>query len=197
MARSFAAQKKLTKRELQVITGHMCFAAKAVHGARTFSRLFIDELAYLDLPPHRVRVTSRLRAEFRCWCDTAPLFNGLTRRKFGAVKPLVCVTTDASLAGYGAVLGHRWMAGSWDPISKPAEEFLSNWIIGPPVADSLRENINYLELIAACLPLLIWAPLLSGHYVLVESDNASTEAFLNRGTVKNTDSLKTFISCIL
>lgn len=32
-ATEFLKREKLTKRELQVILGHMCFAAKAVHGA--------------------------------------------------------------------------------------------------------------------------------------------------------------------
>lgn len=34
----------MSKTELQSLLGHMSFAARAIRGARTFSRIFIDRL---------------------------------------------------------------------------------------------------------------------------------------------------------
>lgn len=136
----FSRREKLTKREFQVILGHVCFAAKAAHGARTFSRLFIYELTRLNLPHHRLRVSSRLRKEFLWWYATAPFFNGLTSSKFGCSRCLICVSTDASLTGFGAVMGDRWLAGSWDATIAPKSEILLNWMISPIVASSLQKK---------------------------------------------------------
>ena len=53
----------------------------------------------------------------------------------------------------------------------------------------LLDNINFLELIAACIPLLVWGPTCSGLKVIVLSDNTQTVSFLNRGTTKNAKAL--------
>ena len=47
-----------------------------------------------------------------------------------------------------------------------------------------------MELVAACLPILVWAPLLRGCVVTVLSDNTQTVAFLKRGTTKNLSALE-------
>lgn len=51
-------------------------------------------------------------------------------------------------------------------------------------------KINFLELLAACIPILIRAPALKGHQLLVLSDNTQTVAFINRGTTKNLRALR-------
>lgn len=139
----FSKREKLTKRELQVILGHMCFAAKAVYGAKTFSRLFIDELARLERPHHRLRVTARLQKEFLWWSETAPSFNGLTMKKFGCTRPVICISTDASLSGFGAVMGSRWFARSWDDTDLAPTQAACNWVPAATVAKSLQKNIIF------------------------------------------------------
>lgn len=65
MANHFMSKKKITKRQLQVLAGHMDFAANAIYGARTFSRIFIDALAALKRPSDHCRITKILRSEFQ------------------------------------------------------------------------------------------------------------------------------------
>lgn len=84
--RALSSRNKSTKRELQVFLGHACFASRAVYGARTFSRLLIDEMAKLDLPSHRTRVTTLLRKEFLWWVPLHPASTGCA--------PVVLETND-------------------------------------------------------------------------------------------------------
>lgn len=64
--------KNFGDEELQSLFGHMTFASRAVHGARTFSRIFIDALTGLRLPHHRTRITKLLASELLWWCRIAP-----------------------------------------------------------------------------------------------------------------------------
>ena len=44
LAADYAERSKITKHELQILVGHMSFASRAIHGARAFTRIFIDEI---------------------------------------------------------------------------------------------------------------------------------------------------------
>lgn len=91
---------------------------------------------------------------------------------------VVPVSIDASL-------GSSWLAGSWHKVQIPPElAAVVNWIAQPLVDLELLNNINYLEMLAACLPLLVWDPAFHGCLVLVESDNISTVSFSKRGSCK-------------
>jgi hypothetical protein len=66
---------------------------------------------------------------------------------------------------------------------------MKNWTPVKDLHPSLANNINFLELVAACVPVLAWAPLLRGAKVTIESDNSSTVSFIKRGTTKNPEAL--------
>lgn len=56
MAKAFSCRQEVTMRDLQLLVGHLSFAAKTIFGARTFSCLFIDQLATLRQPSHQLRL---------------------------------------------------------------------------------------------------------------------------------------------
>lgn len=57
---------------------------------------------------------------------------------------------------------------------------------GCPVLDgSLRNNINFYELVVAYIGILVWAPLSKGSRVCVSTDNSQVAGFINRGSAKN------------
>lgn len=189
MARYFSKRKKMTKVELQRNVGHMNFAARAVYGARTFTRPFIDALTTLQKPHHHFRITKLVGEELRWWSSIASLFNGLCPPNFAPPRPTVCVQTDASFAGFGAICGTSYFAGSWRDAAAPEVAKVLNWIPAPLLDIEFLGNINFLELVSACLPLLVWAPQFSGCRVVVFSDNTQTVAYINRGTTKNASAL--------
>lgn len=53
----FSTRRIFNKLEMQQFVGHMSFAACARHGARTFTRMFIDALTILKKPHHGFKIT--------------------------------------------------------------------------------------------------------------------------------------------
>lgn len=131
-----------------------------------------------------------IRDELLWWFDFATNLNGECFCEMGRVWPVLTLSTDASLSGFGAIMNEHWLAGSWNPKKLPPVSFRQNWVPSPELHESLVQNISFLELVAACVPLLAWGPLLSGFKVIVLSDDTQTVAFLNRGTTKNLAALQ-------
>lgn len=104
------------------------------------------------------------------------------------------LATDASFSGFGAAMQTSWLAGAW--ILKNYEDrpipngFSVNWLPSPFVDSSIDGNINYSELIVACLPLLVWGNLSQNRTVIILSDDTSTVASLNRETTKKVAALQ-------
>lgn len=57
LANLYMDRRKIRKVELQRLVGHISFASRAIHGARTFTRISVDALTPLKQPHHRTRVT--------------------------------------------------------------------------------------------------------------------------------------------
>lgn len=178
LAESFAARSKICKQDLHIILGHMCFAARAIYGARCFFRIFLDELCKLKHPAHRTRVTKLLQAELKWWQSVAPRMNGLCMNLFSMPRPSVTVTSGASFKGFGAVPEKSFSLGTW--IENPGFSrggLANNWVFSPALGSTFVQNLNFLELVAAILSLLIRASLLAGSIVFVNCDNTSTVSF--------------------
>lgn len=190
LAGRYTVRSKITRKELEVLVGHMSFASRAIYGGRTFTRIFIDAMWKLKRSSDHARISKILREELYWWQNFMADFNGLIPCEMGKVWPLKRISTDASFGGFGAVTDDLWLAGSWDPSRSAPVGFSANWLTTPALDSSLRLNINFLELAAACIPLLAWAPLFCGCKVVVLSDNTQTVAFLNRGTTKNLEALQ-------
>lgn len=122
----------------------MCFAAKAIYVARTFSRLFVGEMMVLKKPSYRIRVTARLENEFSWWAKNAPYSDGLGLSRFGHRREMMKIATDASFSGLGAVFGASWLAGAWSgvPFNCNVPRW-RNWVSEPFLDKSIAENINF------------------------------------------------------
>ena len=188
LAKEYMLRTKVSKHELQIITGHIAFASRAIYGARPFARLFIDAVNSLKRPYHKLRLTPLLIAELKWWSEFAATFNGLCPCSLGQRRPVVIIQTDASFSGFGAVMGKDWLAGFWPGIQPPTYAnipSLNNLLLSPALDTSFTENINFLELMAAIIAVLVWAPKLAGSLVIIQSDNQSTVSFLKKCTSKN------------
>jgi hypothetical protein len=113
LASLYIEKRKVTKRELQVLVGHLTFAAKAIRGAKPFTRLFIDAMNNLEQPHHRLRLTSLHKAELLWWKNFAKDFNGLCPCIMGRRRSEIYIRTDASFTGFGAVYRESWLAGAF------------------------------------------------------------------------------------
>lgn len=118
--------------------------------------------------------------------------NGKIDVCFGRYRQEVVINNNACLDGFGANFGGCCFAGKWAHSLSPYEgkSFEKNWLPSPSLAHKLEGNINYLELIAVCVALLVWSPSLVKKHVVIQTDNMATVAFINRGTTRDCDALR-------
>ncbi|KAF7221522.1 putative LOC107375874-like protein, partial [Nothobranchius furzeri] len=145
------------------LLGLMASAISVVPLGRLHMRDFQRWVASLGLSPvrhraRRVTVSAACVAALRCWRHPSLLAQGVP---LGLVLVRKVVTTDASLSGWGELLEGRSVRGVWS-------------------RELWGTHINYLELLAVFLALRRFLPFLSGHHVLVRTDNTTTVAYINR-----------------
>ena len=107
---------------------------------------------------HRIPRAPHLEGVFHWWSDRSNLVRGVP---FPTPQPDLVLTTDASLAGWGATLGTASLAHPW-------EAAVRGW------------HINALELLAVLRALQGFSQLVRGKSVLVRTDNTTTVAYINR-----------------
>lgn len=107
---------------------------------------------------YRVKVTPACVEALRPWRDTVTLTAGVL---LGAVSSRITMTSDASLLAWRATLMGRAVNGIWDPRLAQA-------------------HINVLELWAVFLPLRHFQQFLQGQHVLINTDNSTAVAYINR-----------------
>nr|XP_054606384.1 uncharacterized protein LOC129166858 [Nothobranchius furzeri] len=145
------------------LVGLMASAISVVPLGRLHMRDFQRWVASLGLSPvrhraRRVTVFAACVVALRCWRHPSLLAQGVP---LGLVLVRKVVTTDASLSGWGGgLLDGRSVRGVWS-------------------RELWGTHINYLELLAVFLALRRFLPFLSGHHVLVRTDNTTTVAYIN------------------
>ena len=109
-------------------------------------------------PSRRVVIKKRCVDALKWWSNRDVLSAGVDA---GLVSSWKVITTDASLSGWGATHDGRSARGVWNAQLKTA-------------------HINYLELMAVFLALQRFEHLISGHHVLVRTDNTTTMCYVNK-----------------
>lgn len=145
------------------LLGLMASAILVVRLGRLYMRDFQRWVSSLRLDPvrhgaRRVTVSAQCVMALRRWRHPAFLVKGVPT---GPILSRKVVTTDASMSGWGGICEGRCVRGVWS-------------------RDLQRSHINYLELFAVFLTLRRFLPFLSGHHVLVRTDNTTTVAYINR-----------------
>ena len=165
----FALQNhdKLTSEYVEKIIGYLVPSLPAVQfGALYYRSIERDKSMALkaskgDLKA-KMSLSAKAQHELKWWIDNVDQSFNVTR------KPAIQVTmySDASLQGWGGVLGQVSTGGQWF-----AEEFV--------------HNINYLELRAAFLVIKTFRTEIANSHVKVMIDNASAVSSNNMGTCKS------------
>ena len=170
-------KKKVTVKQLQVLTGYLNFLTKAIVPGRTFTRRIYVKYTGLDktkLKPHHHVSVDR---EFRFDCEIWRMF--LQHHRESAVcHPMLdvnrCVTripffSDASggeRLGFGAIYEGHWLYSQWE----------DNYI------QVNKPSIEYLELYAVTAAFLTWGKLIQNQRVLIHCDNKAVVEMLNKST---------------
>lgn len=113
-------------------------------------------MAKLKKPTDHTRITQTIRYELKWWQLFAATFDGTCRCSLGESWPTLTLATDASFSGFGAVTIEAWLAGTWSQVGVIPPGFSFTWLPPPLLVPSIQNNINFLELVAVCVPLLVW-----------------------------------------
>ena len=95
----------------------------------------------------------------------------------------VCVYTDASGTGYGAVTGTDWLAGAWSKNLDSVFDCHTHLCHTP--GDDIPDNINVRELYPVVESLWRWGPVWTNCKVICRSDNTQVVAGINSGKSDN------------
>ena len=164
---SFLHRKRASKRQLQAIAGRLSWAAGVVKGGRVFLRRIFNQISSLKHVSHKALISKAVKEDLLWWVNFLANFNG--RSALLDAQPLECVLTDACDDGAGGVFGSDW--------------YYVNWIRDIPQAQNL--HINEKEVLAVVLAAHRWGSLWSNRRIIIQSDNMTTVASVNKCTSCN------------
>jgi hypothetical protein len=109
---AWASKKAATKRELQMMLGHLNHAATVVPVGKPFVRNLITAMAPLKQPAHYTRLNSDCRSDLAWWIAFVDSWNGINL--FPCLSPGPTITADASGGwGCGAFCYLGWFQVRW------------------------------------------------------------------------------------
>lgn len=177
----------ITKKELEQLNGLLAHCAQIVQGGKIFTRRCFDQYRLMVLQNRkRSRISPGMRQDVEWWSLFAPGFNGVNLIPYKVHD--ICITTDASLRGFGAVYANDWLIGSWDSSLDPV--FVRTdcgHLVDPPALDPDQlGNINVLELWAVIAALERWATRFRNSILVLYIDNMQVIHMLRNGSSVNT-----------
>ena len=163
--------KKITPQKLQNLTGFLNFLCKCVVPGRAFLRRLYS-LGANDklLPHHHIRITAECRLDMQIWQKflTDPFISCRPFLDcFEQTAEDIDMYSDASGScekGFGAYCGPEWTFHSWD----------KTWLLKE------SPSIEYLELYAVTVAVLIWIKKFKNSRILLHCDSDSVCKMINR-----------------
>lgn len=164
--KSLRSRRRVTKCQLQSLTGKLNFACAVIYGGHFFVRRLYDAIAKLRSPWHRTRITRDICDDIDWWLVFLEQFNG--QMPIVDPRPLIPLYTDSSGFAAGATFGNSFIHIPWETL---------------PECRNL--HINFKETIAMALALEHWGPLLRDHVVALHCDNQAAVGILRKCSSRN------------
>jgi hypothetical protein len=161
-------RKKVTLHDMQSLLGSLNFACRAVVPGRPFMRRLIELTVGISRPNHWIRLTNEARKDLAAWDIFLTSFNGrlMCLPSQWVSSEVIRLETDASGFAFAAVLGSRWLQGS----------FPTSWA---------KVNIAVKELLPIVLAVKKWGADFANSRVLFLTDNESIMYVINDQSSKN------------
>ena len=164
--------KKATVKEFQKLTGTLNFLCKGIVPGRAFTRRLYAGYSSKLLPDHHIRITAENRMDLQVWREfilSPHIFNRpfMDMAKHNAEK--LDIYSDASGGlnkGFGAYCRKNWIARKWD------SKFMTIY----------KPSIQYLELYAVTVAVLLWIRNFSNRRIILFCDNESVCKMINNST---------------
>ena len=169
---SWVSRKKCTKRELLSLIGVLSFCCKVVKPGRIFLRRLIDLSTTVTSLNHHLSLNAEARADIQWWLDFLPTWNGVAIIQAPLqTSHTICLFTDASFSGFGAVFQSRWFSHPWP------QSYLSH-------------DINFMELFAIVAAVMTWGDHWANQQILFFTDNLTITNIWKFGSCKNKDLMR-------
>ena len=171
-----------TKRELQVLAGHLAHASTVVRGGRTFSRRLLNLVKYLPDSPRRVTLPEWFKPDLVWWAKLMDTFNGSAKVIRSQTTLEGHISTDSSMSGFGGVWAGDWFVGTWvDPLTHRTEGVPDHHLVSSPESYTPSININILELWPVIVAAQRWGRYWQGKKVHFLTDNTQVLQMINTG----------------
>eukprot|EP01113_Clastostelium_recurvatum_P022571 TRINITY_DN2697_c0_g1_i3.p1 TRINITY_DN2697_c0_g1~~TRINITY_DN2697_c0_g1_i3.p1 ORF type:complete len:528 (+),score=127.40 TRINITY_DN2697_c0_g1_i3:3333-4916(+) len=169
LVKTWSNRESATVGEVQSLVGLLGFAAKVVHGARTFLRRLINLVCYRRHRHKTVTLSKGSKEDLQWFLDFLPTWNGKALLLEKPTIPPLCLQTDASSTiGAGAFYAGEMLQYRW-------EELGINY-------GTVTLHIGTLETIPAVLAARKWGHRWKGREVVVWIDNTQAVSSINRGS---------------
>ena len=161
--------KKITVRQLQKLCGFLNFLCKCIVPGRAFTRRLYSKFNTLMKPHYPINVNLELRSDLNTWLTflnepTVYCRPFIDYSVILSVDGLKLYTDALGVVGFGGIHnGSDFFSGTWDPI------FL-RWA---------KPSIEYQELFAATVAILLWAKNYANKRVCIFVDNKSIRDMIN------------------
>lgn len=163
----FIKRNRVSLKQLQRLSGRLAFSARVIYGGRVYLRSIYDTISKMSSKGARTKLTGPLLRDLTWWHTMMQTYNG---KPVLINKQLIYgLQTDACMTGAGAFFQNDWI--------------YCNWQLDWPVATDL--HINLKETLSIIISAHRWAPVWAGKRIIVQSDNLTTRANINRGHCKH------------
>ena len=167
--------KKIRMKKLQQLTGLLNFLGKSIIPGRAFTRRFYAYTKSTMKPHHHLKIKGEIRADLEMWKTFLLLPNVYSRNFIDLDNELtaekISMYSDASAnsqLGCGGISEQEWFILQWD------EEFI----------ETNTPSINYLELYAVTVAVLLWIENYRNKKIILFCDNMSVVQMINNTSSK-------------
>ena len=166
LLQQFQVKTKVRLRNLQSLIGALNFCCRVVRGGRAFLQRLIDLTRGIKHPYHHVRLNAGAKKDIQMWQEFLEQWNGITM--FPSRTWLLADTEgfscDASGRGLGGFYRNHYFQQAWPPHLRQ----------GCPGI-----NIDFQELMALLVGVVLWGHLFANHTMVIKSDNLSVVHIVN------------------
>ncbi|MES9994401.1 MAG: reverse transcriptase domain-containing protein [Candidatus Thiodiazotropha sp.] len=169
MIDAFRHKRKVTKRELLSLLGHMNFACRVIRPGRSFVSYLLSLASSVTELHHHVYINQACLRDMSMWYNFMSEWNGISF--FYDVNVTLAADmqlyTDSSGTAFAGFYEGKWFAERW-----PA---------AMPKLGSKDMSIAYLELVPIVVSALLWSHSWVGKRILFHVDNAAVVAIITKG----------------
>ena len=168
----WCGRRTATKQQLLSLIGKLHHISLVVPPGRLFLRRLINLSTTVKHNHHHVNLNKDAREDIHWWCEWLPHWNSssIIPQTRSILSSDICLFTDASGKGMGAMYGNEWIQAEWD------DAFAS-------------KDIDFKEGFAIIAAACTWGNKWSGRRIVFVTDNKPITQIWDSGTTPTPDTM--------